>query len=84
MRLSPRFSEKISKLYAILCGRKDILIGRKTSPFNHRELWVDLASIDFVGTKSKIERSFMNRDDFIKIMVTADEMVKPMLERARQ
>lgn len=23
----------------------------------------------------------MNRDDFIKIMVTADEMVKPMLER---
>ena len=32
--------------------RKDIRIGRKTSPFNHRELWVDLASIDFVGTKS--------------------------------
>ena len=57
---------------------------RKTSPFNHRELWVDLASIDFVGTKSVIERSIMNRDDFIKIMVTADEMVKPMLGRARQ
>lgn len=75
MRLSPRFSEKISKLYAILCGRKDILIGRKTSPFNHRELWVDLASIDFVGTKSHSERSFMNRDNFIKIRVSANELL---------
>ena len=53
--------------------RKDIRIGRKTSPFNHRELWVDLASIDFVGTKSEIERRFMNRDNFIKIRVSADE-----------
>ncbi|MBP1547093.1 MAG: plasmid mobilization relaxosome protein MobC, partial [Oscillospiraceae bacterium] len=37
-------------------------------------LWVDLASIDFVGTKSEIERSIMNRDNFIKIRVSADEM----------
>lgn len=47
---------------------------RKTSPFNHRELWVDLASIDFVGTKSENERRFMNRDNFIKIRVSANEM----------
>ena len=48
---------------------------RKTSPLNHRELWVDLASIDFVGTKSHSERSFMNRDNFIKIRVSADELL---------
>ena len=48
---------------------------RKTSPFNHRELWVDLASIDFVGTKSHSERSFMNRDNYIKIRVSADELL---------
>ncbi len=35
---------------------------------------MDLASIDFVGTKSHSERSFMNRDNFIKIRVSADEM----------
>lgn len=34
----------------------------------------DLASIDFVGTKSEIERRFMNRDNFIKIRVSADEL----------
>ena len=33
-----------------------------------------LASIDFVGTKSHSERSFMNRDNFIKIRVSADEL----------
>ena len=35
---------------------------------------MDLASIDFVGTKSHSERSFMNRDNFIKIRVSSDEM----------
>ena len=33
-----------------------------------------LASIDFVATKSVMERRIMNRDNFIKIRVTADEM----------
>ena len=33
-----------------------------------------ITSIDFVGTKSEIERRFMNRDNFIKIRVSADEM----------
>ena len=38
-----------------------------------RAVW-KIASIDFVGTKSVIERSVMNRDNFIKIRVSADEM----------
>ena len=33
-----------------------------------------ITSIDFVGTKSEIERRFMNRDNFIKIRVSAEEM----------
>lgn len=43
-----------------------------------------LASIDFVATKSVTERSIMNRDNFIKIRVTADEMsvIKKRAENA--
>lgn len=74
MKLSPRFSEKISSFMLFSVGERIFASREKTSPFNHRELWVDLASIDFVGTKSIIERSIMNRDNFIKIRVSADEL----------
>ena len=47
---------------------------RMETTFNSGELRLILASIDFVGTKSEIERRFMNRDNFIKIRVSADEM----------
>lgn len=57
---------------------------RNAEYFHRREYSMILASIDFVATKSVTERSIMNRDNFIKIRVTADEMsvIKKRAENA--
>lgn len=54
--------------------RKYFQLVRTEMAFNSGELRLILASIDFVGTKSRSERSFMNRDNLIKIRVSADEL----------
>ena len=57
---------------------------RNAEYFHRREYSMILASIDFVATKSVTDRSIMNRDNFIKIRVTADEMsvIKKRAENA--